>query len=39
VDELKEHAKEIEASTQYNIGLVGWPFGEGKYNLEGSFKK
>jgi hypothetical protein len=27
VDELKAQAKEIEASTQLSIGLVGWPFG------------
>ncbi|KAF2801435.1 oxidoreductase [Mytilinidion resinicola] len=26
VDELKAQAKEIEASTQLSIGLVGWPF-------------
>lgn len=26
VDELKARAKEIEASTQLSIGLVGWPF-------------
>jgi NAD(P)-dependent dehydrogenase (short-subunit alcohol dehydrogenase family) len=26
VDELKARAKEIEAGTQFNIGLVGWPF-------------
>lgn len=27
VDELKARAKEIEASTQLDIGLIGWPFG------------
>jgi hypothetical protein len=26
VDELKARAKEIEESTQFTIGLVGWPF-------------
>ncbi|KAF8900598.1 hypothetical protein CPB85DRAFT_1565144 [Mucidula mucida] len=26
VDELKAQAKEIEAGTKFNIGLVGWPF-------------
>ncbi|KAF9031103.1 NAD(P)-binding protein [Hymenopellis radicata] len=26
VDELKAQAKEIEAGTKLNIGLVGWPF-------------
>ncbi|KAF8909929.1 hypothetical protein CPB85DRAFT_698432 [Mucidula mucida] len=26
VDELKSQAKEIEAGTKFNIGLVGWPF-------------
>jgi hypothetical protein len=26
VDELSAKAKEIEASTQLSIGLVGWPF-------------
>ncbi len=26
VDELKAQAKEIEASTQLTIALVGWPF-------------
>ncbi|KFX97312.1 hypothetical protein V495_01882 [Pseudogymnoascus sp. VKM F-4514 (FW-929)] len=28
VDELMARAKEIESSTQLNIGLVGWPFGD-----------
>lgn len=27
VDELKARAKEIEAGTEFNIGLVGWPWG------------
>ncbi|TVY85686.1 Short chain dehydrogenase, partial [Lachnellula willkommii] len=31
VDELKAQAKELEASTQLNIGLIGWPFGEGSW--------
>ncbi|TVY17866.1 Short chain dehydrogenase citE [Lachnellula arida] len=31
VDELKAQAKELEASTQLNIGLIGWPFGEGNW--------
>jgi len=26
VEELKAQAKEIEASTKFNIGLVEWPF-------------
>ena len=26
VDELKAQAKEIEAGSLFNIGLVGWPF-------------
>lgn len=26
VDELKAQAKEIQASAQLSIGLVGWPF-------------
>ena len=26
VDELKARAKEIEASTELTIGLIGWPF-------------
>ena len=26
VDELKAQATEIEESTRFNIGLVGWPF-------------
>ncbi|KAF8890576.1 hypothetical protein CPB85DRAFT_1231074 [Mucidula mucida] len=29
VDELKAQAKEIEAGTKFNIGLVGWPFENG----------
>jgi NAD(P)-dependent dehydrogenase (short-subunit alcohol dehydrogenase family) len=29
VDELKAQAKEIEAGTKLNIGLVGWPFENG----------
>jgi hypothetical protein len=28
VDELKARSKEIEASSQLSIGLVGWPFQE-----------
>lgn len=31
VDELKARAEEIEAGTQLDIGLVGWPFQEAKY--------
>lgn len=27
VNELKTQAKELAGSTQLNIGLVGWPFG------------
>ncbi|KAI0883132.1 uncharacterized protein GGS22DRAFT_190440 [Annulohypoxylon maeteangense] len=29
IEELKAQAKEIEAGTKLNIGLVGWPFGDG----------
>jgi len=36
VDELKEHAKEIEAGSRYNIDLVGWPFTDGGYKFEGT---
>lgn len=28
VDELKAKAKEIESTSQLNIGLGGWPFGD-----------
>ncbi|EFX03443.1 short chain dehydrogenase reductase [Grosmannia clavigera kw1407] len=28
VDELKARAKELESATTFNLGLVGWPFGE-----------
>lgn len=31
VDELKARAEEIEAGTQFEIALVGWPFQEAKY--------
>ncbi|KAL2868590.1 SDR family NAD(P)-dependent oxidoreductase [Aspergillus lucknowensis] len=31
VDELKARAKEIEETTQLDIQLVGWPFGEGRW--------
>ncbi|KAH8778952.1 putative oxidoreductase [Hyaloscypha finlandica] len=31
VDELKARAKEVEASTQLSIGLVGWPFEEASW--------
>lgn len=31
VDELKARAEEIESSTQLNIGLGGWPFGDFKW--------
>jgi hypothetical protein len=31
VDELKARAKEIEAGTELNIGLVGWPWGGGEF--------
>jgi len=31
VNELKAQAKEIEAGTQFSIGLVGWPFQSGSW--------
>ncbi|KAF2720484.1 oxidoreductase [Polychaeton citri CBS 116435] len=34
VDELKAQAKEIETSTQFSIGLVGWPFQETDWKFE-----
>ncbi|KAH6672295.1 putative oxidoreductase [Halenospora varia] len=34
VDELKAQAKEIEASTQFSIGLVGWPFQSDSWKLQ-----
>jgi len=34
VDELKAQAKEIEASTQLSIGLVGWPFQNASWKLQ-----
>lgn len=36
VDELKTHAKEIEAGTRYNVGLVGWPFSDAAFKFEGT---
>jgi hypothetical protein len=34
VDELKAQAKDIEAGTQLNIGLVGWPFNGANWKLK-----
>ncbi|KAH6659028.1 putative oxidoreductase [Truncatella angustata] len=34
VDELKSRAKELEASSDLSIGLVGWPFGEGSFKVQ-----
>ncbi|KAI9745013.1 MAG: hypothetical protein M1818_001291 [Claussenomyces sp. TS43310] len=34
VDELKARAKEIEASMQLSIGLVGWPFQDASWKFE-----
>lgn len=31
VDELKARAEEIQAGTQFDIQLVGWPFGDAKF--------
>jgi hypothetical protein len=38
VDELKAQAKEIEASTQLSIGLVGWPFQNASWNASWEFQ-
>lgn len=38
MDELKAKAREIEASEEFNIGLVGWPFGEANWTFGGAFK-
>ena len=38
VDELKAKAKEIEASEQLSIGLVGWPFQNTSWNANWKFK-
>jgi hypothetical protein len=37
VDELKTRAKEIEEGQEFNIQVVGWPFGENKWTSEASF--
>ncbi|KAJ5368386.1 uncharacterized protein N7496_008146 [Penicillium cataractarum] len=37
VDELKAKAKEIEAGSQLAIGLVGWPFQQGDWELQATF--
>lgn len=37
VDELKTRAKEIEAGQEFNIQLVGWPFGEKKWAIGVTF--
>lgn len=34
VDELKARANELEASSQFSIGLAGWPFGEFDWKLQ-----
>lgn len=36
VDELKAQAKEIEVSQRFNVGLVGWPFGQGDWKFKAS---
>ncbi|KAL6250755.1 hypothetical protein RBB50_003058 [Rhinocladiella similis] len=38
VDELKAQAEQIAASTQFNIDLVGWPFGESDYKFQTNSK-
>jgi hypothetical protein len=37
VDELGAKAKEIEAGSYLPIGLVGWPFQQGDWELQGKF--
>ncbi|KAK5126162.1 hypothetical protein LTR08_005025 [Meristemomyces frigidus] len=34
VDELKAQARDIEASTRFNIGLVGWPFQDAEWKFQ-----
>ena len=34
VDELKAHAKEIEAGMKFNIQLVGWPFESSSWDFK-----
>ena len=34
VDELEVRAKEIQASTQLSIGLVGWPFQNASWKFQ-----
>ena len=34
VDELKAQSKEIEASTKFNIDLVGWPFDNSNFKFK-----
>jgi hypothetical protein len=34
VDELKTRAEELEASPEFTIGLVGWPFQKGEYKFQ-----
>lgn len=38
VDELKAHAKEIEAGSRFNLQVVGWPFSDASYKFEGTGK-
>lgn len=37
VDELKARAKEIEEGQEFNIQVVGWPFGEKKWSSAVNF--
>ncbi|KAK5949015.1 hypothetical protein OHC33_009936 [Knufia fluminis] len=34
VDELKANAKDLEASTKLNVGLVGWPFQDAAWDFK-----
>lgn len=38
VDELKAQATRIEANTQLNVGLIGWPFQDDNWNVSGKFQ-
>ncbi|KIW42304.1 uncharacterized protein PV06_05866 [Exophiala oligosperma] len=38
VDELKSREEQIATSTQFNIDLVGWPFGESAYKFQTTSK-
>ncbi|PSN74875.1 NAD(P)-binding protein [Corynespora cassiicola Philippines] len=37
VDELKAQAKDIESGNKFDIGLVGWPFGDDNWKLTAEF--